>query len=91
MVHHSWAPLVELGGSGSSERFIWHEECSSAAVAFGLGQGEMGQAVCTPPGYQAGQPLNKADRAGGMRLRWLTFENSKEQDEARTAAPPFSC
>ena len=53
--------------------------------------GEMGQAVCTPPGYQAGQPLNKADRAGGMRLRWLTFENSKEQDEARTAAPPFSC
>ena len=34
----------------------------------------MGQAVCTPPGYQAGQPQNKADRAGGMQLRWLTFE-----------------
>ena len=84
-------PLVELGGSGTSAPFVWHDERERAAVAFGLGQGEMGQAVCTPPGYQAGQPQNKADRAGSMQLRWLTFELWEEQDGARAAAPPFSC
>ena len=77
---HAWAPLVELGGSGISERFMWHDERRNYPLASRLGQGTVRQGECTPRDSRAGHWQNMQDRCGHVRRDRLTFKLCQAED-----------